>query len=312
LERLKPMQRNATAAAEASERYRPELAADDEPRYLRRQKPVEIRRKKLGGHGWTFYRRVLLFTATSAAITAGAYYGTRFLLYSPFMLLLKPEQIELTGNHVVTREAVLKQFVGDRNRSVLRISLDLRRSQLEQIPWVESATIERILPNRIRIELVERTPIAFARNGNEVTLVDAHGVILDRPRDADFQFPIVTGVSEDLLRDQREKRMQLYQEFMKDIELVRGGSSQNVSEVDLSLPRDLRVVLTGLASPTDPQAVTVHFGSSDFSGKYKMLVDNFAQWQAHTGRVQSIDLQYARQVVVNPDTSAGTVVAKTK
>jgi cell division protein FtsQ len=312
LERLKPMQRNATAAAEAGERYRPELIGDDEPRYLRRQKPVEIRRRKLSGHGWTFYRRVLLSTATAAAITVGAYHGTRFLLYSPSMLLLRPEQIELTGNHVVTREAVLKQFVEDRNRSVLRMSLDLRRSQLEQIPWIESATVERILPNRIRIELTERTPIAFVRNGDEVALIDPHGVILDRPRDADFQFPIVSGVSEDLPRDQREKRIELYQEFMKDIELVRGGSSENVSEVDLSVPRDVRVVMTGLASPTDPQAVTVHFGSGDFSGKYKMLVDNFAQWQAHTGHVQSIDLQYARQVVVNPDSSAGTVAARTK
>ena len=312
MERLKPIQRNAAAAAEASERYRPELLADDEPRYLRRQKPVEIRRKKLAGRGWTFYRRVLLFTATAAAFAVAAFYGTRFLLYSPSMLLLKPEQIELTGNHVVTREAVLKPFVEDRNRCVLRIPLDLRRSQLEQIPWVESATIERILPNRIRIELTERTPIAFARNGNEVALIDAHGVVLDRPQDADFQFPVVTGVSEDLPREQREKRMQLYQEFMKDVELVRGGSSQNVSEMDLSIARDVRVVMNGLTSPTDLQAVTVHFGSTDFSGKYKMLVDNFAQWQAHTGRVQSIDLQYARQVVVNPDTSAGTVTARTK
>ena len=312
MERLKPMQRNATAAAEARERYRPELIGDDEPRYLRRQKPVEIRRRKLSGHGWTFYRRVLLSTATGAAITVGAYHGTRFLLYAPSMLLLRPEQIELTGNHVVTREAVLKQFVEDRNRSVLRMSLDLRRSQLEQIPWIESATVERILPNRIRIELTERTPIAFVRNGDEVALIDPHGVILDRPRDADFQFPIVSGVSEDLPRDQREKRIELYQEFMKDIELVRGGASENVSEVDLSVPRDVRVVMTGLASPTDPQAVTVHFGSGDFSGKYKMLVDNFAQWQAHTGHVQSIDLQYARQVVVNPDSSAGTVAARTK
>ena len=61
--------------------------------------------------------------------------------------------------------------------------------------------------------------------------------------------------------------MQLYQEFMNDIELVRGGSSQHVSEVDLSILKDLRVVMTGLASATDAQAVTVHFGSSDFSGK---------------------------------------------
>jgi len=312
LERLKPMQRNATAAAEANERYRPELIADEEPRYLRRQKPVEIRRKKLSGRGWTFYRRILIFTATSAAIIIGAYYGTRFLLYSPSVLLLKPEQIELTGNHVVTREAVLRPFAQDHNLSVLQIPLDLRRSQLEQIPWVESASVHRILPNRIRVELTERTPVAFARNGNEVELIDPHGVILERPRDADLQFPVVTGVSDDLPRDQREKRMQLFQEFMKDIELVRGGASQAVSEVDLSIPKDLRVVLTGLASPTDTQAVTVHFGSSDFSGKFKMLVDNFSQWQAHTGRVQSIDLQYTRQVVVNPDTSAGTTAARTK
>ena len=312
MERLKPMQRNATAAAEATERYRPELIADEEPRYLRRQKPVEIRRKKLGGRGGVLFRRLVVFTATCVVLAGGAYYGTQFLLYSPSMLLLKPEQIELTGNHVVTREAVLRPFAQDRNRSVLQIPLDQRRSQLEQIPWVESATVHRILPNRIKVELSERTPVAFARNGNEVELIDPHGVILDRPQDTDFQFPVVTGVSDDLPRDQREKRMQLFQEFMKGIELVRGGASQTVSEVDLSIPKDLRVVLTGLASPTDTQAVTVHFGASDFPGKFKMLVDNFSQWQAHTGRVQSIDLQYTRQVVVNPDTGAGAIAARTK
>jgi cell division protein FtsQ len=309
LERLKPLQRNSTAAAEA-ERYRPELIADDEPRYLRRQRPVEIRRKKLGGRGWPFYRRLLILSLVGAAVMIASFYGVKFLLYSPSVLLLKPEQIEVSGNRVVSREAVLQQFVHDRNLSVLRISLDGRRSQIEQLPWVESASVQRILPNRIRVELTERTPIAFARTGNELALIDAHGVILDRPRDEELHFPIVSGVSEDLAREQREKRMQLYQEFMRDIDLVRGGASQYVSEVDLSNPKDLRAVMTGLASASDSQAVTIHFGASDFSGKYKMLVDNFSQWQANAGRVQSIDLQYARQVVVNPDTSAGTTAAK--
>ncbi len=311
MERVKAIQRNASAGSEADS-YRPELIADDEPRYLRRQKPVEIRRKKFSGRGWPFYRRVLVLALASVAGLTGAVYGTRFLLYSPSMLLLRPDQIELNGNRVVGREAVLQQFVHDRDRSILRVPLEARRSQLEQIPWVESASVQRILPNRLRIELTERTPVAFARNGNELALIDAHGVILDRPRGEHLHFPIVTGVSEDLPRDQREKRMQTYEEFLKDVDLVRGGSSDHVSEIDLSNPKDLRVVMTGLASATDAQAVTIHFGSGEFTGKYKMLVDNFSQWQANAGRVQSIDLQYSRQVVVNPDVSANTTAARTK
>jgi len=309
LERLKTMSRGATAAD--AESYRPELLGDEEPRYLRRQKPVEIRRKKFSGRGWPFYRRVLVLSFAGVAGVTAAAYGVQFLLYSPGMLL-KPDQIELRGSRIVSREAVLQQFIHDRNGSVLRVPLDTRRSQLEQIPWVESASVQRILPNRLRVELTERTPVAFARNGAELALIDAHGVILDRPRGEDLHFPIVSGVSEDLPRDQREKRMQTYEEFIKDIDFVRGGSSDRVSEVDLSNPKDLRVVMTGLASANDAQAVTIHFGSSEFTGKYKMLVDNFSQWQANAGRVQSIDLQYSRQVVVNPDASAGTAAARTK
>jgi cell division protein FtsQ len=310
LERVKAIPRNASAAD--ADAYRPELIAEDEPRYLRRQKPVEIRRKKFTGRGWPFYRRILVLGITGVVGVTVAYYGTQFLLNSPSMLLLKTDQIEVTGNRIVSREAVLQQFVHDRNRSVLRIPLEARRNQLEQIPWVESASVQRILPNRLRIQLTERTPIAFVRNGNDLALIDAHGVILDRPRGEELHFPIVTGVSEDLPRDQREKRMQTCEEFLKDVDLVRGGSSDRVSEVDLSNPKDLRVVMTGLASATDSQAVTIHFGSSEFTGKYKMLIDNFSQWQANAGRVQSIDLQYSRQVVVNPDTSPGTAVTRKK
>jgi cell division protein FtsQ len=311
LERVKAMQRNASSAAEA-DAYRPELIAEDEPRYLRRQKPVEIRRKKFSGRGWPFYRRLLLLALAAIAGVFAAVYGTQFLLYSPGMLLLKPDQIEVNGNRIVSREAVLQQFVHDRNRSVLRVPLEARRGQLEQIPWVESASVQRILPNRLRIELTERTPVAFARIGNELALIDAHGVILDRPRGEELHFPIVSGVSEDLPRDQREKRMQTYEEFMKDVDLVRGGSSDRVSEVDLSNPKDLRVVMTGLANAGDSQAVTIHFGAGEFTGKYKMLVDNFSQWQANAGHVQSIDLQYSRQVVVNSDTGTGTTTARKK
>jgi cell division protein FtsQ len=309
LERVKSMPRNVAADAES---YRPELLGEEEPRYLRRQKPLEIRRRKFSGRSWPFYRRALVWAAVAVAGFAAAGVAARFLLYSPQVLLLKPDQVEITGNHIVNREAVLQQFARDRGHSVLAIPLDTRRSALEELPWIESASVQRILPNRIRVEVTERIPIAFLRNGTELALIDAHGVILDRPRGEDLQFPIVTGLPENLPREERGKRMQTYLEFIKNIDLVRAGSSDRVSEIDMANSKDLRAVMTGIAGPNDSQAVTIQFGQGDFAAKYRMVIENFAQWQAGNGRVRSIDLQYSRQVILNPDTSASTTAAKTR
>jgi cell division protein FtsQ len=309
VERVKAMPRNAAAADDS---YRPDTVHEDEPRYLRRQKPVEIRRKKFGGKSASFYRRAFVFGVVATGLITAAALAGDFLYHSPQVALLKPEQIELTGNRVVSRDAVLQQFVRDRGRSVLSIPLDTRRSALEELSWVETANVQRILPNRIRVEITERTPIAFLRNGTELGLIDAHGVILDRPRGEDFQFPIVTGLSDSMSREERGRRMATYQEFLKAIDVVRAGSSDRVSEIDLSNPKDLRAVMTGISSANDSQAVTIQFGAADFGGKYRLVVDNFAQWQASNGHVRNIDLQYSKQVILNTDSSGGTTVAKSR
>jgi cell division protein FtsQ len=264
VERVKALPRNAAAAD--PETYRPELV-EDEPRYLRRQKPVEIRRKKFGAKNWSFYRRVTFWILISAAVITVCIVAGRFALYSPQVLLLKTEQIDLAGNHIVGRESVVNVFYPDRGRSVLRIPLDTRRSKIEEIGWVESASVQRILPNRLRVEIVERTPVAFARNGNEIALIDAHGVLLDRPADVDMRFPIVSGVSDSLPRDERERRMQTYQELVRDLNVVHADSSNQLSEVDLSNPKNVRIVMAGIPGVNATQAVNIKFGAGDFTSK---------------------------------------------
>jgi cell division protein FtsQ len=300
VERVKALPRNATAADQ--ETYRPELV-EDEPRYLRRQKPVEIRRKKFGAKNWSFYRRVSIWILIAVAVITVGVFATRFALHSPQVLLLKTEQIELGGNHIVARESLVNIFYPDRGKSVLIIPLDKRRSQMEQIGWVESASVQRILPNRLRVEVTERTPIAFVRNGNEIALIDSHGVILDRPADQDMRFPIISGVTDSLPREERERRMQAYQELVRALDVVHSGSSDLLSEVDLSNPKNVRIVMAGIPGVNATQAVNIKFGAGDFVSKYRMLVENFAQWQANAGCVHSVDLQFTRQVVLNPDNS---------
>jgi cell division protein FtsQ len=55
--------------------------------------------------------------------------------------------------------------------------------------------------------------------------------------------------------------------------------------------------------------ILVHFGDSDFANRYRLLAENIDQWRAASGRVDSVDLRFARQVVVNPETR--TVAAHT-
>src|SRR5258706_13497298 len=111
---MKPISRGATAAD--ADTSRPELLGDEEPRYLRRQKPVEIRRKKFGGRSWPFYRRVLFYGVVGIAGASAAWTAGRFLLYGQPMLLIQPEQIEGNRNPLRLPGAELPAFVSDRRR----------------------------------------------------------------------------------------------------------------------------------------------------------------------------------------------------
>jgi cell division protein FtsQ len=307
-------------AADA-EVYPQEVLADEEPKYLRRQKPVEIKRRKFGRKAWKTYLYVTAWTAMGLAAAALAYESAHFLLTSPEMWLIHADQVEVSGNRNVSRASVLEIFRADRNRSVLRIPLNERRQQLETIPWVEQATVRRALPHAIQVEIVERTPIAFLRNGSDMALVDVHGVILDRPLQGKFHFPVVTGLTSDMPVDEREKRMQLFAGFLQQLGSARAGALEQVSEVDLADAHDLRATLTGLqvgnaiaqtpapGAPAEAWAdvnapVLVHFGDSDFEAKYETLMEKMGQWQATAGRVESVDLRFNGEAVVNTDAPA--------
>jgi len=279
--------------------------AEDEPKYLRRQKPVEIRKRKFSRKAWPLYRRLL--AGGIAAVCAGfaLYEAATFLLYSPDVALQSAEQIEIQGNRFVPPDAISEKFSADMGRSVVRVPLTERREALEALPWVEDAHVQRVMPNRIRVEITERSPVAFLRTGSELSLVDGQGVILDKPAEGEFRFPVVAGIGEATPRATREQHMNLYVLFMKEIEKTQPGATDHVSEVDISDASDVRATLTGMgAAPGSAAPILVHFGDSDFGNRYHLLAENIDQWRAGAGSVDSVDLRFARQVVVNPESKA--------
>ena len=295
------------------------MLADEEPRYLRRQKPLEIRRRKFGRKAWKTYLRATMWAAVGLAGAWAAFECGQFLLASPAMALIHPEQVSISGTRYTKSSRVLEVFAADRFKSILRVPLGERRRELESIPWVESAVVRRVMPNQIAVTITERTPVAFLRQGSTMALVDAYGVILNRPLQGDFDFPVVTGISSETPLQDRAQRMQLYSGFIEQIESAGANAASSISEVDLSDLEDVRATVTGLrgsfviaangSNVADANAqldapVLVHFGGGDFAAKYQTLVQNIGEWRAKAGSVQSVDLRFSGEAIVNPDSAA--------
>ena len=286
--------------------------AEDEPKYLRRQKPVEIRKRKFSRKTWPLYRRVLVGGIAALAVGFALYEAATYLLFSPGVLLASADQIEIQGNRFVPPDAIAEKFSADMGRSVVRVPLTERRKALESLPWVEQARVQRVLPNRIRVEITERTPVAFLRTGERSF---PGGCARHDPGPARRRRIPVSGRERHrgihAPRATREQRMNLYVQFMKEIERAQPGADDHVSEVDLSDASDLRATLTGLGTASGSASpILVHFGDSDFGNRYHLLAENIDQWRASAGSVDSVDLRFARQVVVNPESK--TVAANVK
>jgi hypothetical protein len=50
--------------------------------------------------------------------------------------------------------------------------------------------------------------------------------------------------------------------------------------------------------------MVVHLGAQDFLPRYKLYVSHIAEWRQQFQNVQSVDLRYEGQVIVNPDKPA--------
>lgn len=275
-----------------------DLDADEEPAFLRAQKRVSARRGPLPRKAANRLKLALVFLAVAAVIGAVVLtvynYGTgswRFRLNSS-------DQLEIAGLGHVTRGQVMYVMGADIGRNVFFIPLAERKRQLEDIPWVESASVMRLLPNRLRVEIHERHPVAFVQIGSKIALVDMNGVVMDLPPGGarKYSFPVIVGIGASEPLSTRSARMKIYGQLLHDLDSGGARYSQGLSDIDLSDPDDVKV------TTTDPDgAVLVHLGSSDYLERFKVYVAHIQEWRQQFQKVRSVDLRYDRQVIVNPD-----------
>ncbi len=72
----------------------------------------------------------------------------------------KVEEVFVEGRKRTAVKDVKHLLQVVRNQSIFRVSLDHVLKRVEDIPWVRSAVVERVLPNVLYIRMCEREPLA--------------------------------------------------------------------------------------------------------------------------------------------------------
>ena len=298
-----PRRRGTISAVQAASGYQPEEFAP------RRAGGLSFRLQ--AGLPRTVFGRVLLALVSLTAlgaITAAVWQARTMLLQNRSLVVRSSSSIQVTGNQHLTRAQLVGVFGGDVDRNVLTVPLEQRKAELERLPWVQQATVMRLLPNKFRVAIVERTPVAFVRQGTSIGLVDANGVLLDLASDGDapahndYSFPVVTGLSQADPLSTRAARMQLYLRFVQELDADGASISKNLSEVDLSNPEDVKALL-----PNERSTILVHFGEDDFRHRYDLFEKNLPEWLTQHPKLAAADMRYEHQVVL--EMAPGAAVA---
>jgi cell division protein FtsQ len=271
-------------------------AEEDEP-FLRSQRRVAVRRGLLPRGRWARIGFAAAAVALLALFSGIAVAAHSFAAHDPRFRIDSSDNIQILGNSEVTQAELLSVFGGDMGRNVFFVPLKERRAELERLPWVQSATVMRLLPDQLRVAVVERTPVAFVMSGRQVGLVDRDGVLL--PMNAKtlaakhYSFPVVTGIEAADPQSTRAARMKVFGRFVAELDSTGDRLSTQLSEVDLSDPEDVRATV-----PASGSDLLLHFGEEDFLNRWRIYQGHLSEWKQQYPKLASVDLRYERQVVL--------------
>jgi cell division protein FtsQ len=117
--------------------------------------------------------------ASAAAISAG----------------LEVKRVLLRGAHQTAHDEIIDALGPIVGGSILQLSLDEARARIEELGWVRSAAVTRLLPDTVSISIRERDPAAVWQIKGDLHLIDKDGALI-REVDANeySNLPLIVGV----------------------------------------------------------------------------------------------------------------------
>jgi cell division protein FtsQ len=139
-------------------------------------------------------RTALLLCAISI-VGAGMIYGYNFAISSPYFQI---KEITVHGCKELTEKEILSYAAVNPSQNLLAINLGTIARRIESNPWVKEVSVGREFPNRLIIDLQERTAVALVKRDNGFNLLDLDGVAFKKlEKNDEVDIPVLNGCYSD-------------------------------------------------------------------------------------------------------------------
>ena len=157
---------------------------------------------------------------------------------------LTVSDVAVRGRSRTSGEAILAALGAARRKPMLEISPSAAKARLEALPWVRSASVERLLPDTVFVQITERQPLALWQRKGKLELIDREGTVVSVPSLDEFSDLII------LVGDDAPKAAPALLEMLASEPALRrrvsaairvGGRRWNLkldSGIDVALPED--------------------------------------------------------------------------
>jgi cell division septal protein FtsQ len=237
-----------------------------------------------------------------SGLIVGAYFGgkellRRFLWENPDYMIT---EIRVPQGGALQREQILEASGLREGVNIFVVDTKRARLALDTLPQVERAEIQRILPNRIEVNIVERQPIAWVTKSADENptasdrswLIDARGVVMKTKQMLDeyYHIPHISGVTvENFVAGQRITTIEM-QSALELIRLNADNTRWQARNIDLAKGYCLVV--------TDQNHAKVTFGLDNVSQQLDKLFRCLDRAEATHREIRTVNLLLTKNIPV--------------
>ena len=102
-------------------------------------------------------------------------------------------EVFVKGRNRTSKNDILKAMAVKKGMPMIAIDLENARKNLEALPWIESVSIERRMPNLVHVNIIEKQPIAIWQQRGKYFPLDTNGTAVKTSSKGLENLPLVVG-----------------------------------------------------------------------------------------------------------------------